>query len=704
MKPLKKRISSKNLDQNTGFRPAQARFASAISAFLARNGDAPLLLEGSAGLGKTRAYLTVMTNTDKPIAVVVPTRALAAQLVESADMACVRGSRTVEIYTPRRHFEELAEYEGNRAKIDAAYLAHKDACLAADILICTHQALFIDVWAEGGLLNLKDRYAIAVDEADQLPEAAALRLDCRISVEDLHALKVATAFGKRQSFATMAQSVLAAVARDNTKVNDPVAVKAAAKAILAAVTGEPAWYKSVSFCEYTGLQLKHKLPARTLKALYTHPRLMFFSATLTTAGEFKHFKNALGLPSESSLSKIIEPEHHGHLDFVIEKNWNKDDLAHWQRCADHIKQLGGNTLVITTSHKASSELASLLPNAIARNRDETTAAASKRMEDEKKSILIAAGAWAGLDTPVRWAHVVMPVAPYAPPLAGEKDQPDLVDTDEPPPAKDSTSERDKKYSYLASKGTGLRRFRQGLARGLRTPDAQCTIHLLDSRFLSDNFLASVPQRFKPDVNKAVTPEAYQQLIRESSTLVADPGTKPIAAKIEVADTKPTDCENMAPLKAAPANTSVVLPPSSQGFYVPENIQQLTRQDLKPSLTLRESRPVQAEFRKALIEFYHGTCAITGCTDLTVLEAAHLGAPGEWRTNNLKGILLRSDLHKLLDSTNPHSKLEIVDNIVHITSPCPGYQQYNGVEVTIFDLTTAQAKKKLVYYEEELKLS
>ena len=73
----------------------QTQFASRVQAHL-DTGGAPLLLEGAAGLGKTRAYLAPLLATGQPVAVCVPTRALATQLLESGDMAAVRSSQSVE--------------------------------------------------------------------------------------------------------------------------------------------------------------------------------------------------------------------------------------------------------------------------------------------------------------------------------------------------------------------------------------------------------------------------------------------------------------------------------------------------------------------------------------------------------------------------------------------------------------------------------
>lgn len=65
---------------------------------------------------------------------------------------------------------------------------------------------------------------------------------------------------------------------------------------------------------------------------------------------------------------------------------------------------------------------------------------------------------------------------------------------------------------------------------------------------------------------------------------------------------------------------------------------------------RERRPGQAEFRRAVLQAYGGRCALTGCNVESALEAAHV-PDADWRDQNDAGagILLRADLHKLLDA-------------------------------------------------------
>ena len=50
------------------------------------------------------------------------------------------------------------------------------------------------------------------------------------------------------------------------------------------------------------------------------------------------------------------------------------------------------------------------------------------------------------------------------------------------------------------------------------------------------------------------------------------------------------------------------------------------------------------------------------------------AKGGWRTNHTEGILLRRDLHGLMDA----GKLQIIDGVVSVSHP--HFQQFNGVRV------------------------
>jgi hypothetical protein len=91
------------------------------------------------------------------------------------------------------------------------------------------------------------------------------------------------------------------------------------------------------------------------------------------------------------------------------------------------------------------------------------------------AILVAAGAWSGLDSPaLRWKTVVIPKAPYGAPV--EIDSRQIT-------------------HYIDSKVTATRRINQGLHRGLRTQDAVCKLLLLDPRCNRPELLTAIPARF-----------------------------------------------------------------------------------------------------------------------------------------------------------------------------------------------------------------
>jgi HNH endonuclease len=62
------------------------------------------------------------------------------------------------------------------------------------------------------------------------------------------------------------------------------------------------------------------------------------------------------------------------------------------------------------------------------------------------------------------------------------------------------------------------------------------------------------------------------------------------------------------------------------------------------------RDRQAEFRTAILRAYDGACAVTGCRVEECLEATHLDRFASSYSNSVtNGILLRADLHRLMDA-------------------------------------------------------
>lgn len=62
------------------------------------------------------------------------------------------------------------------------------------------------------------------------------------------------------------------------------------------------------------------------------------------------------------------------------------------------------------------------------------------------------------------------------------------------------------------------------------------------------------------------------------------------------------------------------------------------------------RQGQEKFRKHLLAAHGGKCAVTGCSVIEVLEAAHIASYNGSHTNSIgNGLMLRSDIHRLFDS-------------------------------------------------------
>ncbi|MGH8435161.1 MAG: DEAD/DEAH box helicase, partial [Pseudomonas sp.] len=429
----------------------QANFSAIISRHMAQT-DGPLLLEGTTGLGKTRAYLAAVMKaaaSGKRITIALPSHQLIDQLLLSSDLSATHldGMR-VAAFRPARWFDR-----------PEAYRAQRSAAMDAAVMICTSAAVIIDQRLKGGYNGATERDYIVFDEADQLPDAAALQSDCEITRQQLKELGVVA-----ESAAQAAREVL------KNKGLEPE-VKAAALMILEAVA-EPAWFYQAGVTDDGGIMLFHKMPGRLLKRIANRNEVAFISATLTVAGRFDDFKRALGIQKQSDLSTIVEPEKHGQLEFVIADA--EVDSPEWLELSkETIKQAinHGPVLVVTPSHTLAETLGKMVEGATVRSADETASQAAARMGDSK--VLIAAGAWAGLDTPIPWKTIVVPRVPY--------ERPVILD--------DEVESR-----YLDTRNTAVRRLRQVIGRGLRAPEAVCKVYVLDRRYR--NVEAFVPKRFQ----------------------------------------------------------------------------------------------------------------------------------------------------------------------------------------------------------------
>jgi Rad3-related DNA helicase len=439
------------------FRSAEQSNFNAIIARHMTEPDGPLLMEGATGLGKTRAYLAAVMNaaaSGRRITIALPSHQLIDQLLVSEDLAVTRRKEVrVSTFRPSRWFDDSEAYR--RQRQDAA---------DSGVMVCTSASVIIDQRLGGSYNGSTNREYIVFDEADQLPDTAALQSDSEITRQQLSELGV------------VAESAQQAALDVITGKGAEPEVRAAAMMILEAIE-EPAWFQRAGMTDEGGVVLYHKMPGRLLRRIANRSEVAFISATLTVGGRFDDFKRALGIQKQSDLSSVIEPARHGILKFKVAST--VVNTPEWlQLTKETIQQavVDGPVLVATASHALAQTLGELIDGATVRAGDETATEAAARMGEGK--VLIAAGAWAGLDTLQKWRSIVVPRIPY--------ERPVIVDGEV-------------ESSFLDTRNTAVRRMRQVIGRGLRSPDANCSVYILDSRYR--NVEAFIPQRFKTQWGK-----------------------------------------------------------------------------------------------------------------------------------------------------------------------------------------------------------
>jgi Rad3-related DNA helicase len=424
----------------------QAAYAAAISA--AVNPEQPLLLGAAAGLGKTHGYTIPLVTSGRQVAVALPTRQLIDQYLNSDALAqalSLAPSTSVAALRSRRDFDNRTDY-----------INHRTLALSAQLMVVTHAAALIDSM-NGDYACLRDRDVVLFDEADLLPDAADLRSAFSVSAEVLSECGASSRDHKKA-----AEKV-----RDNASEAED---RAAARAILYALDN-PAWYKAVGLDGETGdLVLRHRLPGRMLMPLVRDcRRAIFTSGTMQVSGRFDYFSRVMGIRSYDPASRHVDPVQHGTLTVEI----TNKELTDAEKAA-RILAAPRPTLVLTPSHELTATLGELLPGAVVRQPAETLIDAVNRCSLD--SILVAAGAWSGLDTPaLRWKSVVIPKVPYGAPVEVEGQQ---------------------LTHYLDSRTTAVRRINQGLHRGLREPDAACELLILDLRANRADLREAIPARFR----------------------------------------------------------------------------------------------------------------------------------------------------------------------------------------------------------------
>lgn len=399
----------------TLFRSQEQRVLStAITQHIA-NPVAPLLVEGGTGLGKTRAYLAAIASTTKRIAIAVPSHLLLDQLLASKCLAAT-GVEVVP-FRPSRMFESRAEYE-----------AQREAVREARVMLCTAASVIIDQRLRGEYNGSTERDVIIFDEADQLPDMAALQSDAMIPANLIAGEKLEVALTRLSSYKA-----------------DPE-IRAAARLMLE-IKAEAPRYAEVGLDDEGNAVLWHRLPGRMLKKISNRASTVFVSATLSHAGDFRHFKHAMGISEVSPLSMIADPVKHGAVDFEFhDLDVNGDGWLTAVKLA--IREAPKPCLVVTASHELTASL-----------------------DEGLEGVTIKAGAWAGLDLP-GLASVIVPRVPYGNPVVVDGE---IV------------------THYLDALVTATRRMKQAMGRGMRGPDARFKFIVMDGRAKRLRF---VPDRFQ----------------------------------------------------------------------------------------------------------------------------------------------------------------------------------------------------------------
>ena len=110
---------------------------------------------------------------------------------------------------------------------------------------------------------------------------------------------------------------------------------------------------------------------------------------------------------------------------------------------------------------------------------------------------------------------------------------------------------------------------------------------------------------------------------------------------------------------------------------------------------------QRKFREALLSAYEGTCAITGSTEISALQAAHISPYDGSKTNSVQnGILLRADIHNLFDlgliAIDPKTFLVIVSDRV----ADPTYRAFNNTKIKLPEKSRQQPSRLALQYQLE----
>lgn len=241
-----------------------------------------------------------------------------------------------------------------------------------------------------------------------------------------------------------------------------------------------------------------------------------------------------------------------------------------------------------------------------------------------------------------------------------------------------TTERNKGYAL------GLRLMLRRLATGsLLATDALLTSRpaLKASPDAGGRRLSPKGYVFPVELSKVETDSFAAALQRAQSKTLSDSKTGGNTTRRFTLQLKTT-------LHRADAETLVAL---GHATISSEDIEEATK-DFDPntpgSIKKRVERSIaerrgQEKFRTSLLAAYSNKCAMTGCRDTPVLEAAHIAPYIDEQTNHIQnGLLLRADIHTLFDLYLIGIDVETWKVVVSKRLTDPAYLKLHGIDVRL----------------------
>lgn len=490
-----------------------------------------LLVQAATGVGKTRVMLMEALKAardQKRVVIATSNTQLARQMLTSTDMAAARsqypGIEPVmrlsmsQFLSPTRAaaaslsiepedtldavLVRYPEIKGSQICLSPscptierrAYAEQARAVRGAQVVITTHAALVLDARMQFRLLGADKFDIVFIDEADQLPANARSIVERVVTSGELRALADAL----RE--AGVARSGLAAAATkldagdvegamanvieasrkaeeiEDVDLRDTLAAVAIAARDVTNVEDRPG-VRVVAIDG--GVRVIYRRPAKVLRRLFEQvSAAVLLSGTLAPRGDFRPIRAATGLYDAPEL--VIEPRRFGDLRLFLAARDvpAPNDQAGRKAWVDYVAAGvraavadGGRVLVLTTGYADTEDICGRLsgiPTLIEHRRGERLLKVLERAGES--AVVVTPAAWAGVDIPGGWAHIVIPRVPFEPP-DDEHDEVFSIDDGR---------------AYLDALEIAIRRMRQGLGRGLRSEKDSCVAWILDPRFPLSN--------------------------------------------------------------------------------------------------------------------------------------------------------------------------------------------------------------------------